>query len=154
MLGNVKIERAVKADAEDILDIQKKAFVSEAELYNDYQISPLTQSLDELVKDFAVYVFFKAVADDGKIVGSVRARVNGQACWIGRLIVLPEYQRHGIGRKLMAAVESYFPGVAKYELGTGKRSTRNIGFYQKLGYRISGEEKDNSVILVRMEKKC
>ncbi len=97
-------------------------------------------------------MFLKAVLDDGTIVGSVKMRARGKSCWIGRLIVLPEYQRQGIGRKLMEAAESYFPEVVKFELGTGSKSTGNIGFYQKLGYRISGEEKDHSVTLVRMEK--
>jgi len=151
-MNNIKIEKASKADAADILEIQKKAFLSEAKLYNDYQIGALTQTRDELVKDFDVYVFLKAVLDDGRIAGSVKARVSGNSCWIGRLIVLPEYQKQGIGRKLMEAVEGCFPDAAKYELGTGSKSVQNIRFYKKLGYKISGEEKDNSVTLVHMEK--
>ncbi|MDD3344835.1 MAG: GNAT family N-acetyltransferase [Candidatus Omnitrophica bacterium] len=151
-MKNVKIEKASKPDAPSILNIQKKAFLSEAQLYNDYQIGALTQTLEEMVKDFDVYLFLKAVLDDGMIVGSVKARVCDNVCWIGRLIVLPEYQKQGIGRKLMEAVEGCFPGAVKYELGTGSKSVQNINFYQKLGYKVSGEEKDNSVTLVHMEK--
>ena len=35
-------------DAEAILDLQKRAYASEAEIYNDYNIPPLTQTLMKL----------------------------------------------------------------------------------------------------------
>jgi ribosomal protein RSM22 (predicted rRNA methylase) len=37
----VIIERATIKDAEEILDLQKLAYKSEAEIYNDYAIPPL-----------------------------------------------------------------------------------------------------------------
>jgi len=104
-----------------------------------------------LLEDFGSYVFLKALFN-GSIVGSVKARLNENACFIGRLIVSPEYQGRGIGRQLMAEIERRFPGVEKYKLGTGKKSAKNIRFYQALGYTITGETEDNGVILVLMEK--
>jgi len=50
------------------------------------------------------------------------------------------------------ALVSVLPNVVRFGLGTGSKSIKNINFYQKLGYKINGEEKDNNVILVRMEK--
>ena len=38
------VKRASFEDAKEILDLQKLAYVSEAEIYNDYSIPPLTQT--------------------------------------------------------------------------------------------------------------
>jgi len=43
IITSAKIE-----DAEAILSLQKRAYESEAKLYNDWGIPPLTQSLDSL----------------------------------------------------------------------------------------------------------
>ncbi len=148
---DIIIKKADKGDAENILKIQRMSFISEAELYNDYNIAPLIQTLDELRNDFDSYVILKAIADN-KIVGSVKARLNDNICWIGRLIVLPQYQNQGIGKTLMAAIEDCFPCAEKYELVTGSKSVKNIHLYNKLGYRITGEEKDGNVTMVHMQK--
>ena len=43
------IERALIEDAEDILVLQRQEYQSEAALYDDATIPPLTQTLDTLV---------------------------------------------------------------------------------------------------------
>jgi hypothetical protein len=45
---NMIIERAHIEDTKEILDFQKLAYQSEAEIYNDYTIPPLTQTLEEM----------------------------------------------------------------------------------------------------------
>ncbi len=47
----MKIEEAGEEDAADILDLQRLAYQSEARLYDDYLIPPLTQTLDEMKGD-------------------------------------------------------------------------------------------------------
>jgi hypothetical protein len=42
------IEKAQFCDIEEILSLQKLAFQSEVELFNDYSITPLTQSIASL----------------------------------------------------------------------------------------------------------
>ena len=56
---NMDIQRATAADAENILHLQRVAFISEAEIYNDFSIPPLFQSLDELKGEFSTHIFFK-----------------------------------------------------------------------------------------------
>jgi hypothetical protein len=55
------IVSAEVTDAKDILDLQKLAYQSEAQIYNDYTIPPLTQSLEEIRDDFEKQVFLKAL---------------------------------------------------------------------------------------------
>jgi hypothetical protein len=44
----VKIMPALDADAEEILDLQRLAYESEARFYEDWTIPPLTQTLEQL----------------------------------------------------------------------------------------------------------
>jgi hypothetical protein len=46
------IEKALLENAEEILELQKLAYLSEAETYNDYSIPPLTQTIDQIRADF------------------------------------------------------------------------------------------------------
>ena len=82
------ISQASIEDAEAILKLQKIAYQSEAQIYNDFSISPLTQTLDQIKADFASKVFLKAVAG-ADIVGSVRGYQEKGTCYVERLIVLP-----------------------------------------------------------------
>lgn len=120
-MEKIKISKAGFADLEDIVELQKTAFISEAELYNDYTIEPLTQTIDSIKADFGNYLFLKAETEN-QIVGSVKARVTGEYCWIGRLIVSPGFQNKGIGKKLMAEIEKEFPDISKFLLCTGNKS--------------------------------
>ena len=139
-------------DAAAILDLQKLAYQSEARLYDDWSIPPLTQTLEDLHAEFSRAKFLKATVDDA-IVGSVRATENEGICSIGRLIVHPDYQGRGIGTRLMQAIEAMFPEVRKFELFTGSKSEGNIRLYTRLGYSISRTQQLSAkVLLVFMEK--
>jgi ribosomal protein S18 acetylase RimI-like enzyme len=122
-------------DADEILSLQKRAYESEAKLYNDWSIPPLTQSLDSLEAEILAGSVLKYCY--GKIIiGSVRASLRDGICEIGRLIVAPEFQGQGIGSALLAAIEAKFPQAQSFELFTGSRSEGNIRLYQRHGYEI------------------
>ena len=146
------ITEADIADAETILDLQRTAYQSEARLYNDFNLPPLTQTLAELRASFTGHVFLKAIIA-GRIVGTVRAREEKKTCHIGRLIVLPEYQRQGIGAALLAGIEKLFPQVERFELFTGEKSVGTIRLYKRLGYQETNRQRiSDKVVLLFMEK--
>lgn len=70
-LGDIIIERASIEEAEDILALQKLAYMSEAEILDDFTIPPLHQTLDKIRSEFDGQVFLK-VERENRIVGSVR----------------------------------------------------------------------------------
>ncbi|KAF0214707.1 MAG: acetyltransferase (GNAT) family [Geobacteraceae bacterium] len=148
----MKIEQATTNDAAEILALQKLAYVSEAEIYDDFSIQPLTQTLDNLVRELATHTTFKAV-QEGRIVGSVRTLLDGGTCYVGKLIVHPEAQNQGIGSALMRHLEAFYPDAARFELFTGHKSLRNLHLYTKLGYReFKRVQVNDKVSLVYMEK--
>ena len=99
-IDRVVYQRADRADAPEILALQKMAYQSEVELYGDDSLPALQQTLEELEKDFDRHpaqeasepgagaagdrppdesdrmVFIKAVVN-GKIIGSVRGYAIG-----------------------------------------------------------------------------
>ncbi len=128
-------------DAEEILALQKLCYISEAEIYSDCTIPPLIQTFGEIKSDFQEYYFLKAV-EDGRIIGSVRARISKPGtCYIGRLIVHPDFQDQGIGTQLMKEIGGIFQECPRWELFTGHLSKKNIKLYEKLGYNIFKTEK-------------
>jgi len=163
MKDQIEVKQASVEDGGTILQLQMRAYLSEAEIYNDYGIPPLIQSFNEIKQEFSHQIFLKAI-EKGKeeeeegnqtitIVGSVRAYLDRGTAYIGRLIVKPEYQNKGIGTKLMEAIEQHFKFANRYELFTGHKSTQNLHLYQKLGYyefkRVSVNE---SLTMVFLEK--
>jgi GNAT superfamily N-acetyltransferase len=131
----MKISRASRNDLQKILDLQKIAFIKEARLYNNYNIQPLTQTMEELKAEYKSKVILKAETDS-RIIGSVRADVNESDCWVNKLMVHPDYQGRGTGKALLLEIERYFPQVKKFRLGTGARSKNNIRLYERAGYKV------------------
>lgn len=129
-----KILKADITDVAEILEVQLAAYRVVAQWYGVYDIPPLLETIEDLAALFDTDTFMKAVVDR-RLAGSVRAYEKNGTCFIGRLGVLPEFQGHGIGTSLMAAIEQQFD-VCRYELFTGAEVAGNIALYEKLGYKI------------------
>ncbi|SEG72986.1 Acetyltransferase (GNAT) family protein [Actinacidiphila yanglinensis] len=154
---SVTISTANHSDAEKILKLQYLCYQGEAELYGDYTIEPLTQTLDDLRAELAGGTVLVARLGE-EVVGSVRGAVDDDGtARIGKLIVHPRMQRHGLGGRLLAALEDRLAAEAeakRYRLFTGHRSQVNLRMYRKLGYEQVGaaEPVNRRLSLVYMEK--
>jgi GNAT superfamily N-acetyltransferase len=147
----ILIERATAADAEAILTLQKLAYQSEARLYDNNSLPPLTESLDDLTRLLQTHIFLIARSGD-EIVGSVRAATKESRCHVGRLMVHPDNQRRGLGARLLASIEEAFPEASAYELFTGNLSEGNLRLYRSVGYREFKREPVPPHELVFLEK--
>jgi ribosomal protein S18 acetylase RimI-like enzyme len=132
----MEIAIAEAKDAGEIIVLQRLAYQSEARLYNDWSLPALTQSVESLRDEFETSVILKAVAK-GNIIGSVRAKVEYDVCKIGRLIVHPDFQKQGIGSRLLEEIERLHSNTNTFELFTGSKSASNIRLYEKHGYVVS-----------------
>ena len=139
-------------DAGEVLTLQRAAFVQEALIYGTPDLPPLTQTLDELVHE--LHDNLGCVAFVGpRMVGAVRARLDGSLLLVGRLAVAPDQQGTGIGARLLTAVEARGrdAGASEAELFTGSLSEANLRLYEREGYvetqRVAGDDGIEQVFL-------
>ncbi|MEV0619891.1 GNAT family N-acetyltransferase [Nonomuraea sp. NPDC050404] len=134
------IERAVSADAGEILTLQRAAYVAEAQLYGDPYIPPLVESLEQVRKAVEGGTVLKAL-DAGRIIGAVRAQLSGTTCLVGRLVVAPDRQGQGVGSALLRTLHEQVPEATAFDLFTGHLSEANLRLYRRLGYRETSRER-------------
>ncbi|MFJ9417482.1 GNAT family N-acetyltransferase [Streptomyces sp. NPDC101227] len=141
---SVTISAATDQDAEQILKLQYLCYQSEAALYDDYGIEPLTQSLAALRAELEEGCVVVARLG-GEVVGSVRGTVDPDGtARIAKLMVHPRMQRHGLGGRLLGAVEQRLAAersAKRYRLFTGHRSEGNLRLYRSHGYVPVGTER-------------
>lgn len=135
----ITIDKAQENDLQEILALQYIAYQSEAKLFNNMDIPPLKQTIEEVYDEFSKGTFLKAVDERGVIIGSVRAYQENNTVYIGKLMVHPNMQKKGLGTKLLLAIEAKYPNK-RYELFTSTKSISNIKLYEKLGYKIFKKE--------------
>jgi ribosomal protein S18 acetylase RimI-like enzyme len=104
----------------------------------DPGIEPLTQTLDDVLKDFGSSTVLKAAGPDGEILGSVRGRREA-GVFVFKLSVDPAAQGRGCGTALMRALERALP-ARRYWLFTRSGNLPAMAVYLKLGYSLYKEE--------------
>ncbi|MFD9790640.1 GNAT family N-acetyltransferase [Streptomyces sp. NPDC059070] len=155
---SVTISAAREGDCEQILKLQYLCYQSEAELYGDYSIEPLTQTLDGLRAELGGgYALVARLGDE--VVASVRGSVDASGTGrIDKLIVHPRMQGHGLGGRLLDAIERHFAGelsAKRFRLFTGHRSESNLRLYRKHGYApVATEPVSPGLSLVTLEKEA
>jgi ribosomal protein S18 acetylase RimI-like enzyme len=128
--------------AGELLTLRRAAFVTEAQLYDDPHIPPLTQTLAELREDLARDDVVTIGAWEGhRMIGSVRVEIEDEKATLGRLAVAPDKQARGIGTEMLFAVLPYLPEQTKeIWVFTGKDSKQNLALYTKHGYEEQYEK--------------
>ncbi len=146
-----EIKIAAENDLQEILELQYAAYQSEAKLLNDPNIPPLKQTIKDTQADFEKGIILKMV-ENGKIIGSVRGYVFNDTAYVGKLMVLPDYQRQGNGTLLLREIENHF-NVKRFELFTSILSKSNIRLYKKNGYRPFDERQiSDRLVFIYLEK--
>lgn len=148
---DIEIRPARVRDAGDILKLQFLSYQSEAALYDDYALPPLTQTLCSLLEDYDTHHLLAAYLG-GEVVGSVRGCMEEGTCHIGRLVVHPRLQRNGLGVRLMREIEDRFAAADRYELFTGHLSG-TLRLYFQIGYKeFRRQEVSSRLQIVYLEK--
>ncbi len=145
---------ADEQDLQVILDLQYLAYQSEAKLLNNWNIPPLKQTYQDIVAEFSSQVFFKVTDEHEHIIGSVRGYLQNDTLYIGKLMVDPDWQRQGIGSKMLLGVEKMCPSI-RYELFTSAMSQGNIRLYNSAGYtEFKSEKISDALEFIYLEKRC
>jgi len=72
----------------------------------------------------------------GRLVGVVLGTHDGRKGWINRLAVRPEYQRQGLGQRLLAACERalYTQGIEIIAAFVERGNAPSAAFFERAGY--------------------
>lgn len=141
---NIEIKRATTKDAKVLVDIYNKAFYEDFVKYGECpgygkSVSDMEKSINETLK----YIAYNGENPVGAI--SVLKKNDG-LYYLGALCVIPEYQRQGIGHKLLEFFKEQNKDWKKIELITPSDKEKNINFYtKKCGFSIDAEEMDGSI---------
>lgn len=149
---DIRIVKADEWDLPEIIKLQHAVFRKEAEEYNDHELRPMVQSLDELRKEYKTVLYLKAVDENGEIIASTRGYVEDGTSYIGRTFVRADLQGRGIGTRLIRELEALHP-APRYEINASVRRPENIRLYERLGYRRFKEIKNENNSLVYLEKR-
>ncbi len=151
--GGGELTAAVPADAGELYTLQLACWVQEMHDNPGVEIPALHETYDDLrawLPEWTVLVLRR----EGRLIGAARARREGDAWDIGRLMVVPDLQGQGLGRFLLAEIERAAPDdVTTYSLFTGAGSLRNQRMYKRAGYRLRGELEPGVVVLTKPRRR-
>lgn len=133
MLKVVKISSDM---AQEVLGMQKSAFMPLLEKYQDYNISPAMENKETIIEkinrtntDTYLFVY------DKTNVGCVRiANIEERVYKISNLCIMPEFQNKGIAQLAISQIESLYPQAKKWCLATIMEEVGNCHLYEKIGY--------------------
>lgn len=101
-----------------------------------------------LTHSLAIYL----ARDGEKIVGLVRLVGDGfSSVFVQDLIVLPSYQRQGIGSALMKKALADYKDAYQIQLAT-EESEKTLGFYRSLGFETLSSFQCTGMIWVNRKK--
>ena len=80
---------------------------------------------------------------DGQVVGNAQLTVWGPMGEGGSLVVAEAHRRHGVARKLLAALiaEARRRGLVALELSASEEQPAILAFYQRMGFRRIEDQK-------------
>jgi predicted N-acetyltransferase YhbS len=149
------IDVATESDLTEALAVQHAAFARVARMFGipSNNLSAVRETLQDLraFRDAGATILVARVGD--RVVGTVRAtpRRDGTVD-VGRLAVVADALRRGVGRSLMRAVEDQFPEAGRFELFTGAEAMVPLALYRSMGYRVMRTEPGDAVPIVWLAK--
>lgn len=132
---------------QEIVKLEDVLHLYQAVGWTNYTHQPemLEQALSRLL---AIYV----ARDGDTVVGLIRLVGDGfSSVLVQDLIVLPSYQRQGIGSSLMKEALEDFKEAYQVQLAT-EQTEKNVGFYRSMGFETLSTYDCTGMIWVNREK--
>ena len=108
-------------------------------LYQSVGWTNYLERIDILEEAYANSLCVLGAYDSDRLVGIIRAVGDGRTIvFVQDIIVLPEYQRKGIGTKLLKVVMDKYHDVYQMELLTDN-TVKTKAFYRSVGFTASDD---------------
>lgn len=148
-LSEAVVRLAEPADAGELWTLQRACWLQEAQANQTLAIPALTETFADVHDSLSAWDVY-VVRSHGRLVASVRARLEGEQWQIGRIMVAPDLQGRGLGRWLLEFAEAQAPSEAtSFTLFTGAASRVNLRMYRTAGYRALPQTDVSVVTLVK-----
>ena len=132
---------------QEIVKLEDVFYLYQAVGWTNYtnQHQMLEQALSH---SLAIYL----ALDGDTVVGLIRLVGDGfSSVFVQDLIVLPSYQRQGIGSSLMKEALEDFKEAYQVQLAT-EQTEKNVGFYRSMGFETLSTYDCTGMIWVNREK--
>ena len=153
---NVKLIKATRSDMETIWHMQIKAFSELLKKYQDYDISPASESFERIIEKYEMQgSFCYFISDNNFNVGVIRIldKQDGSRKRISPIWIMPEYRNKGYAQIAIKEAEKIH-GAEHWSLDTILQEKGNLHLYEKLGYHQTGriEKINDRMDIVYYEK--
>ena len=137
------IKAAIENSAE-IREMQVIGFEALLHKYGDTETNSGAETLEKVRSRFSlnnVDQYF--ISLDGKNIGYIRIRrLSNTACRLSQMFILPDFQNRGYAQMVIRQAESYYPEAKEWSLDTIKQEQKLCHLYEKMGYKLTGVEKN------------
>ena len=141
------LDLAIADDAEQLWEIQKRAYRVEADLIGFDGIPPLHETLDDLLAQRLEWI---GIRTGDRIVAALAYVVTDDVLDIDRLVVSPDHFGRGYGSSLVGSLLDH-PYIT-VSTGTANHPARRL--YEKLGFTAIEEvEIASDVTVTRYERR-
>ncbi|EKN70717.1 N-acetyltransferase GCN5 [Neobacillus bataviensis LMG 21833] len=120
----------------ELFELQRASYLVEAKLINFFEIPPLKETMEELIKCKELFLGY---FEDTKLVGVLSYTIEEEELTICRMIVNPTHFRTGIAQRLLDEVEKNHKELRAFKVSTGKDNTPAKRLYLKNGYKMVGD---------------
>jgi ribosomal protein S18 acetylase RimI-like enzyme len=132
-----------RARIEDIAGIKSVLALTWRDTYSSFlpesviaEVAAAWHSPEVLEAEMNRRLTFTGVARSSSagVVGVITAHSHGELLVVARLYVVPEFQRQGIGERLMRESCRAFPQSRRVRLHVEEQNPKGRAFYRKLGF--------------------
>ena len=136
--------KATYSDCEEIQKIQQESFAQLHEKYQDFDMSPATETLERIQYKFnpPATTYYFIFCENIKI-GVIRViSIDETTMRISPMMILPEYQNKGYAQKALSEIENMYSHIKFWQLDTIKQEEKLCYLYEKVGYVKTGKEEE------------
>lgn len=153
----VQIKKADKSEWKELLELQKKVFMSLYKKYEDNETTPIFESEEHFKERFDSGDYYKILYGE-KLIGGVNVKLIEPGKMKLRIInILQEYENKKIGQEVIKRLELMYPEIVEWSVITIFNEKRNCHFYEKVGYvqtekKIKVNEKMTLIEYIKKDK--
>ena len=137
---SITLVKAKESDMKEIWEMQVEAFKGLLEKYQDYDMSPATESYENVLNKYKQpWTSYYFIIRNNEKVGVIRVidKKDGSRKRVAPVFIMKEFRNKGLAQKAFEEVEKIH-GHDNWKLDTILQEKGNCYLYEKLGYKRTG----------------